>query len=82
MSDPSVLPALSLSWAGLESLPSLEDPDPAVEGSPQPRVSDEWGGRAGPPGETDPGTGAAARTPAPSKSASAEFVGLPWWLSW
>ena len=43
VSDLSVPPALSLSWAGLESSSSLEDADPAAEGSPQPRVSDELG---------------------------------------
>ena len=74
--DPSVPPALSLSRAGLESLPSLEDADPAVETRPQARVSNEWG--AGHPGETDPRTGAAVHTPAPSKFTSAEsFWGFP-----
>ena len=43
VSDLSVPPALSLSWAGLVSSPSLEDADPAREGSPQPRASNESG---------------------------------------
>ena len=77
VSDLSVPPALSLSWAGLVSSPSLEDADPAREGSPQRRVSSESGAGLV-TWLRHPRTGAAARTPAPSKFTVAEsFWGFP-----